>query len=161
MAPITRIFWMAFLLIFTTGCSSYKMVSTPQVAGEQALAGYNLDSLENGDEVRVTLWYEGVVEGKIVESSPEGISMRLSNNELGELQNLDFSTSPMNQGGQKSNNELGGPKDFDFEQIKSLEKRSFSIGKSLGLFACIAVPIAALGIAIGASGGMSVNMPGN
>ena len=129
MAPITRIFWMAFLLIFTTGCSSYKMVSTPQVAGEQTQAELNLESLESGNEVRVALWFEGVVEGKIVESSPDGIFMRVSGNGSGE------------------------PLYFNTEQIKSVEKRGFSTGKSLGLFGLIISPFVAFGIAVAANGG--------
>ena len=135
MATITRIFWMAFLLIFTTGCSSYKMVSTPQVAGEQTQAQLNLESLESGNEVRVALWYEGVVEGKIVESSSDGISMRVSGKGSGE------------------------PLYFNIEQIKSVEKRGFNAGKSVALFLGIAAPIVVTGIVVGENGGyQSVNM---
>ena len=65
MSTAMRSFWLVTLLIFSGGCSSYKMVSSTRIQDETEIAVGWESSVKVGDEVRITLTDNGKVEGRI------------------------------------------------------------------------------------------------
>jgi|GEM_PF-3182242 len=75
MSAIKRFFWLATLVIFSGGCSSYRVVSSPNIEDETEMAVGWESSIKVGDEVRITLTDNGELEGKIMAISPNDLTL--------------------------------------------------------------------------------------
>ncbi len=71
MSTAMKVFWLLSLVFFVGGCSSYRAVSFPR-SDPKAANPVDEDSVaQAGDNVRVTLTSARVVEGHVVEITPE------------------------------------------------------------------------------------------
>ena len=124
-----RIFWLAVLLIFTAGCSTYKMASMPGVATETNQGTTEKCQVKVGDQVRITLKDGSEQKGKILEISGDRMLLE-----------------PKHTGPAKAPEPP--PVWFDGHEIQSLEKSEFQEGKTLLMFTAVLVGFVVLGLAM-------------
>ena len=129
-----RVFWLLSMIMFLGGCSTYQVVSTPKFEEESPESNNSLSSFKKGDQVRITQWYDGIIEGKVIAAEASGITIKPIKSDSEELLHIEAIS------------------------IKAVEKMSFNVGKSLLVFGIVALPIVALGIAIDSSGSFDVGM---
>jgi len=136
-----RFFWLATLLLFAGGCSTYRVVSAPRTEGATESDAVWGSVLEVGDEVKITLTNNDQAEGKIFSISPKAI-------------NLEGDEATKFTHSREGYTGYYLPTVIAFDSIRILEKRFASSGRTSLLIGGIIVGcIAVLGILVGAGGG--------
>lgn len=130
MSTAMRMIWLFTLAGFSGGCSTYGVLTPQPASGEPGVPVAPVFPVKKGDEVRIMQHNDGKVSGKVITASPQSITVHVAkHNEL-------FA--------------VVGDSDQDVPiptvTIHSLEKRSFSLGKTLVLIGAIALPIVVMGL---------------
>ena len=142
MSTAMRFFWLVTLVIFSGGCSSYKVVSSPRIEDETEMAVGWESSVKVGDEVRITLTDNGKVEGRVMSISSEALTLE----PIESFKHTKYTKNIPND---------NLPRVIAADSIRVLEIRSPSHGKSaLLMVGIIGGVLGLLAIAVAASGGI-------
>ena len=130
MSRAMKVIWVATLLAFVGGCSTYKTLPPFHLPDEGPAAADVSGAVEKGDEIRVTVRSGGRAQGRVLEVTPQEIVMRISDHDK-LFANHDLEGEDVRIGA---------------DALRAVDKRKFSVGKTLVLLGVIALPIVAIGV---------------
>ena len=132
MSPAKRIIGLLTIACIVSGCSSYRVIYGP--SGDERPPDVDWTKVvKPGDDVKITLKNSGKIEGEIVDTSADSFAVEAHDG----IDALGRRQVELVQIGSEG-------------EIRSIESRHFSVGKTMGLLVAIAAPIALL--AVGMSG---------
>ncbi len=139
MTKLIKVFWLLSLTFFVGGCSTYRTASFPRTDTEWTNTVLEETVIQEGDKVRVTLIDSSVVSGRVIEVTPNFLT-------------LDPSVTPENE---------MSPFGIMTDQISNIEFIETDLGKSILLTVGVVALCGAIGSAIYIGSAFSGGMYGN
>ena len=142
MSVFQKYFWLVTLVLFVGGCSSYKMVTVPGLAGDVDAAREMENSLKPGDQVRLALNDGSELKGEVLDITDMSLRLDTADRE------------PNGYGwSHQADEAASGVAEIPISDVAAAEKCEFNAGKSLLYAACVVGALLGLGAAIMSAGG--------